>query len=415
MEVYNRRGIPKHIKLAIQQMFECDGFKEEFEYFITHLNELKNCSFIIYSDENGQEFPAVLKEDLNSDFEVIEAGCSSKFYVLDSAVCEDMINKGVAEYNLDICIELDTQVVSYLKNIFRGLSEINIPTDKMKLFSYLGRKDVNYSSLPYLFENAQKIDLSNFQECYLTLKSYEMFKDFDFKRYIDKNEIHFATDESNMLINVDNTFNMLKSRTYFENMIDLYDMQKNIYCLLMKAIGIEILNSKKSATNKMKMLIEFVNSELGIFCEREMAICYYYFNHDERTKKFFRKTNVNSKNVVKTIKGMAWDLTHVRLIERLFDFKVTDTIKFGIHPMLTYDNGLKEVLKLYPIKKIAIYDGYTIPSFKQKFYELYPNAIELLFEEQIAAMRKYVFENRNLQELIKGLEREIELLTGESA
>lgn len=318
-----------------------------------------------------------------------------------------MFEKGTAYYGLDICVELDTQVVSYLKNIFKDWGKVEIPNDKMNLLCYLTRADVNYSSMPYMIENSRKIPTENFEECFLNLKSYEMFKHFDFKSYINTGQIMYNIDMVNMMISVDNTFKIMKSVEFYRNMKDFYDMQEAIYCILAKAISIEIIHSKKSAENKLKMLIEYVNDKLGVFCEREMAICYFYFQHDQRTNRFFRKVKSNSKNIFATINAMAWDLVHVRIIERWYDFVPSDKAKFGIHPLLTYDNGLKDVLKLYPIKKMAIYDGFTIPCFKQKFYELFPESIELIFKHAIAVKRKQVFAERNMKEIINELECEL--------
>ncbi len=408
MEEKRKNKIPDNIILAIQSFFKCNGFVEEFNYFLENYNDLKNCSFFIYSNEEGIELPELFKTNCDNDFAIIEIGFSDKYYAIDALICEDMIRTGEAKYALDICVELDTQVVSYLKNIFKGLSDVEIPTNKRQLFSYLTNAGVNYSSLPYLVENATKIDADSFADCYQNLMSYEMFKCFDFATYMETGNICFFRDMSNIQINTDNSFSDIKSNLFYEHMKDFYDMQKNIYCLLMKAVKIEITNSKKSANNKMKMFIEFVNYKLGIFCEREMAICYYYFTHNEKTQKFFKKTKANSKKLKDTLKGMAWDLTHIRMLECLYDLRVSEAVKFGIHPILTYDNGLKDVLMLYPIKKIAIYEGHTIPCFKQKFFELFPESIELIFEKEVAEIRRKTFERRDMQLLINELEEEID-------
>ena len=76
-------------------------------------------------------------------------------------------------------------------------------------------------------------------------------------------------------------------------------MQKAIYVLILKTICIEFSNAKKSAKNKIMTLFEFVNEQL--------EVCYCYFNHDERVKKFFKKIQRNSKDLLDTINGVAWD------------------------------------------------------------------------------------------------------------
>lgn len=409
---YERNGmppiLPENVILAIQDFFACDSFEEEIACFIKNYNALKDCKFLIYSDAYGVEFPECFKTNYNNDFAIIEIGSSDKYYVVDEKICEDVMRNKQSNYNLDICVELDTQVISYLKNIFKSREEINIPDSKKNLFYYLSQSNVNYSSILYLLENAKKITKDNMEEVYMNLKSYEIFRNFDYRLYVDEGKKCFRNDEANMMINIDNTFNNILSKKYHEYMKDIYDMQEHIYCLLLKAILIEHEYSKKSADNKMKMLVEYVNNNLGVFCEREMTICYHYFNHHENTEKFFKKTKSNSKNILNTVNGMAWDLTHIRLMERLYKFTFDGYVKFGIHPILTYDNGLKDVLKLCSVRKIAIYDGNLFPCFKSSFVEIFPESINLIHNSEVTEKRRIVFMNRNMELIKNELEREME-------
>lgn len=50
---------------------------------------------------------------------------------------------------------------------------------------------------------------------------------------------------------------------------------------------------------------------------------------------------------------MVWDLIHIRLIEQQFTLKPTDEVRFAIHVLLTYDDGLKEILQINPIEQIV--------------------------------------------------------------
>lgn len=398
------RKIPENVMMAIQKMFLCEGFEQEFKCFYENYEDLKECSFFMYSDTIGVDFPEYFKWRTDEDFALLEIGVSEKYYAIDALICDEMLRTSKTDYALDICVELDTQAVSYLKNIFKNVDEINIPESKKGLFLFLSNSNVNYSDIFYVLENARKITKDCFEECYLNLKSYEVFKNLDLCLYMSTGQKKFMVDEGTMAVTVDTLFSDMKKEEFYRAWKDVYDIQENIFCLLAKAVLIENGNSKKSAENKMKMLIEFVNDSLGVYCEREMAICYYFFKHDKNTEKFFKKTKVNSKNVRETIESMAWDLTHVRLIERMYDFTFLGPVKFGIHPILTYDTGLREVLRLYPIKKIAIYEGYVIPWFKTSFREIFPLADELIHHSDVVRERKKVFISRNIECIKKELE-----------
>lgn len=404
----NNKHISDRILLAIQGFFECDSAEEELSYYITRYDDLKNCKFLVYSDTRGIEFPECFKSNFENDFALIEIGCSDRYYVIDAQICKDMLNGKDSNYNFDICVELDTQAISYLSNMFKSIDEINVRDDKKQMLYYLSKTDVNYSSLPYMIENSKKITRENFVDCYLNLKSYEIFKNIDFDLWIESGIKKFRTDESNMMTNVDGLFKTMKSIEFQNHFQNFFEIQEHIYCLLIKAVLIENNNPKKSAENKIKMLIDFMNNSLGVYCEREMAICYYYFKHDINTEKFFRKTKLNSKNKKSTINSMAWDLTHVRLIEFLYDFTCLGPVKFGIHPILTFDNGLKDVLRLCPVKKIAVYEGSVLVWYKTSFVDIFPEARELICHPNVRARRREVFNPKNIRALRYMLEEEID-------
>lgn len=397
---------------AIQEMFSIDNAFEHFLCYGKNINNLKNWKFVVYSDKEGQEFPKWLQSNYDNDFAIVQLGEDRHFYYIDANVYINHINMKNNLLLFDTCVELDTQVVSYLKKYFPEYGNLYEFDDKLSLFQYLCNEKVNYSALPYLFENAKKIDSNNFEHCYLNLKSYEMFKNFDYYEYKKSGNIKYYKEKSDILIEVDKTFSMIKSREFQEQFQDLYNVRDTIYCLLLKAIIVENVNSKKSEKNKMKILCEFVNNKLGVVMEREMAICYYYFMHDESTHKFFKKTKVNSKNILETIGGMAWDLTHLRLLERLYTFFPVDNLKFAIHPLVTYDNGLKEIARLYPIKMIAFNDKEVHVCFKKNFLEIYPDAINTLYTEELIQHRRKNFNMDKIKYLIKELENEIISING---
>lgn len=237
---------------AIKAMFLCEGFEEEFICFNCYKEELEDCIFLVYSDDFGVELPAVFRTNLENEFSIIEIGFSQRCYVIDKKTNEDMLNTGKSDYNVELCIELDTQAVSYLKNIFRDEKNINFPPDKLDMFFHLNKEEVNYSNILYHIENGGKISKSNFIDIYENLRSYELFKNFDFHHYMNSGEIKYEMDYSNMMINIDEAFKLFNSFVLPRNMEDVYDLQKTMYCLLMKAALIELYNGKKSEKTKVK-------------------------------------------------------------------------------------------------------------------------------------------------------------------
>lgn len=106
---------------------------------------------------------------------------------------------------------------------------------------------------------------------------------------------------------------------------------------------------------------------------------------------------------------MAWDLIHIRVIEKEYAFKPTDEVKFAIHVLLTYDQGLKDVLKINQIEQIALYQGVPLLKFSHQFIDEIPGAREKLLSEENMNTRYHTFENVNIIELITKIENDVSL------
>lgn len=233
---------------------------------------------------------------------------------------------------------------------------------------------MNYSCFPYLVENAAKKDSINIIEVYKNIKSIMLFKAFNYHRLLQNKNCVYDKSEADIQIDTDLLYNDFHSDRFMECCSAFSEVQKMVYILLMKSICIEFTNSKRSAKNKMLDLLDFMNEKLGVFMEREFEICFRYFEHDNRTKKFFKKIQKNSNRLNETINGMAWDLVHIRLIENEYTTILIKDVKFAIHMLLTFDNGLKEILQINPIEQIALGKDIAIPKLKNNWI----NSIEVL-------------------------------------
>lgn len=396
--------LSEDVKMAINEMFMSRDLLEHMTCYQHHINELKDWTFVVFSEDDGTKLPDALCTNYDNKFAIINLGRGDRYYAVDQQICEDMLRTGVADYYIDVCVELDTQAVSYLKNVFEEYNQIPNYENIKELVHYLQLPSVNYSCLPYLVENAAKKDSINRIECYRNIKSFMLFKSYDHERLLRKESCVYDRSEEDIQIDVDSLYNDVFSEKFAQYYGDFFEMQKGIYALLLKAISIEFENSKRAAKNKMYDLIHFVNDELGFIAEREMEICYHYFAHDDRTKKFFKCAQKNSKDIFNSIKGMAWDLTHVRLVEREYMTLLVNDLRFAIHMLLTFDNGLKDLLKINPIEQIALCNGTAIPKFQNRWLEDIDGAYEMLMSPESVQRRCHTSEMRNMDELCNRLE-----------
>lgn len=398
--------IPENVKNAINKMFLCSNLAEHLACYQQFYEDLKECTFVVFSENEGIKLPESFCTNYDNDFAIINVGYGNRYYAVDGQIYDEMLRTGKSDYYIDLCVELDTQAVSYLKKIFVEYNQIS-DYDKIKeLIEYLNLPKVDYSCIPYLIENATKKDIDKI-ECYENIKSYMLFKSFDYFSFKQNGTYKYNRQEEDIQIDVDNLYNDIFSKKFVQAYEKFFEMQKSLYILLLKAIYIEFINSKKSARNKIMELFDFVNEKLGFVAERELEVCYYYFKHDEKTKKFFKKVQKNNKDLLNTINGMAWDLLHIRLIEQEFTIRPTDEVRFAIHVLLTFDNGLKEILQINPIKQIAFYKEVPIPKLTHDWFDEIQGAKEKLFSQKNRQKRYQTFEVRDVNELRTVLENEL--------
>lgn len=398
--------LPENVRNAIYEMFLCNNLLEHLACYRYFYEELKECTFVAFSEHEGTKLPEPLCTNYDNDFAVINIGCANQYYAVNRQIYEEMIGTGKSDYNIDVCVELDTQAVSYLKGIFVEYNQV-LDCHKIKpLIEYLQLPGVDYSCIPYLVENAAKKDGINKIECYRNIKSFMLFKSFNYSAFLQNGICEYDRQEEDIQLDADGLFNDMFSEKFTQAYEDFFKTQKSLYILLLKAIYIEFTNSKKSTQNKIMELFDFVNEKLGFVAERELEVCYYYFKHDDKTKKFFKRIQRNSKDLLNTISGMAWDLTHIRLIEQEFAIRPTDGVRFAIHTLLTFDNGLKEILQINPIEQIVFYKDISIPKLKYRWFDKIPGAEEKLFSEESRKRRWQTFEKMDVDKLKTVLENE---------
>ena len=212
------------------------------------------------------------------------------------------------------------------------------------------------------------------------------------------------------MISADNllhNMNIIANNPYLANFRKRYDAIKLI---LLKVAIIEFKYPKKGLKYKIKLLLEFINKQLGCIMEREIAICYLFLARDTRVKKFFKKIKSNCPDILKYIDGMAWDLNHLRYLEyAMASFKNKNkNSMYELCSIITFDYGLQEVLEAYPIKRCAIYKDIFLPVFETPLYNLIKE-IENLQDYMYSTkeIRMNTFKNIDYKILIYELEREL--------
>lgn len=406
--------VSEDIMSIIDAILACEDMCEAVELYNTYSKDLKNCKFIIFSDEYGQELPEyMINKDLEG-FKINSLTSCNKMFVIDEDTCNQMIKTNRANYFIDACIALDTQAVSYLTGLFND-KNLEVNNKYKSIVDYIMKNEIDYDCSLYMWENSGKLNsIEEIEATYSNLLAIERFKSLNKEAYIDRGEVQYDKTDSEIYISADRMIGSMKkisNNPYLEDFNRRYDAIKLI---ILKSAIIEFKYPQKGIRYKIELLMDFVNNQLGYILEREIAICYLFLAHDKRVEKFFKKIKSNCYDIVKHINGMAWDLNHLRYIEyTMSHYKPKKAIYeiYTLYSIITFDYGLQEVLKVYPIKKCVIYDGGFLPVFEVPLHEFIKeikNCKSSICLERDT--RENIRKTINYKLLIKNLEKDLESL-----
>ncbi len=369
---------------------------------------LKDWRFIFFDDNYGADIPYFLKSQEIDNFHIYSLASANKMLVIDNDTYNDIITTGTTTYGIDTCIALDTQTVSYLKEIFtENPKEIN---EKSKYFiEYLLKNDINYDCSLYILENANKLN-SNKEiiDTYENLLACERFKVINSQRYFNNGIIEYMKTNDELKLLTDEIFHIMKNDSKLPEVAVLWNRYYAIKALILKVALIELTYNKKGVKFKTNLLLDFINNELGTIFERELAISYLFFSRDKRVDSFFKYIKPNCNDIVYRISSMAWDLSHLRHLEYLMATLRPLDARYCLYSIITFDYGLQEVLKAYPISRCAMSNGIFLPVFKTPLYELITEIRDLqnyIFDTKPTRMKTH--NSVNYKELIRKLESEL--------
>lgn len=289
---------------------------------------------------NERKIPKILT---NSDkYHVVEIANYDNLIIIDNEVINgnELIQVGQ-------CIDFDSNVMSYLRNL---IVSNKYEDDFFKNLTNIKKSKQQISCVPYLIENGNNIHSINKIISYETILSFSIFdrvSEFDFEnrnfsRYFNDSEVILDTD--------DRYYHMM-------NIQDSNILQfQAIYLLVLMAFFIKN-SSKKSAENKIVYLIQTFIKETEnklAYSELELSVIFDYINNSDNN--IFKSTNLNSKNLLSKLKGIAWDLFHIRTSEDQIALRNTNSKEVFLHSIFTADKGLSNVINNYSISRMLAHE-----------------------------------------------------------
>jgi len=189
------------------------------------------------------------------------------------------------------------------------------------------------------------------------------------------------------------------------------------YACLLKMAAIQLKAPGNPPSKKMAAFAEFCHSTLSTMPAREITVAKAYFQRGKKYK-FFNKVQKNNDNIIKVMRNMAWDMWHVRQLEQSFAQNPSDAARYFFPALLTFDQGLIEIMDLYRLKACAynvktcqplpVFDGdqrFFFGADDQDGTQLFDKyySAEAIMERSFAREAKL----SNLAETIEELERDV--------
>ena len=370
---------------------------------------MKDCKFFLFEGKSFPVPPVVNAEYANGmgcGYGIYALSHTDELLVLDKKRVMEMYD-GNAKVKATVCVDFDTQILTELKKYYEDKSKC--PEAFCNLLADLEMYKCDYTCLPYIFENGSKLNDARIRkgmcEC---LKVYFHYKEnslHDFGLGLPfSNETYL------------NTKRMLDDMQNYTHIGSYDTMQKTIYCMLLKCASISLKNELSDVGKKFSLLLDFVNYQLGYYLERELILCYLHFKRNTSVSRFFKRIQYGAKNIIQAVRGMAWDLWHLRMLELWTAMDADNDEQFSIHAMLTHDFGLQDVLKSVPLQRLAIVQNTngllptTIPKYKLQLSDIIVDNIDIErnFVEN-KTIRKQTQNQVDFDKLIGKLEDELSM------
>jgi len=273
-----------------------------------------------------------------------------------------MFIKGTVDFKIDYSIMFDTNFASYIRKFVKGLSLDNVGNEFYQLVDVLIKKEFQYDYTIYLTENIKEIVNPFTRNCKIseeiieTIVSFELFKNIDSNEYIKSGKIKYLITkemaEYEAKKTIETYFRNPKMKPYIDDLINLKQL------ILLNLIGMFQVHysSKAGPKKKMKEYLDFVSTHIGLYLERESIIAYELFSKNKLLSIFNKMSNnMKAEYLGERLDNIAWDFLVPRLMER--SIAIGGEGDYFIPLLLTFDIGLHNMLKLYPVKGVVFEKG----------------------------------------------------------
>jgi hypothetical protein len=408
-----------HIVAEIEQARD---FQEVVGIWHRDLPYLHDCK-LIYSQREEADFVA-LSKDWPRDFP--EGGYLRPLFAhdnlcfLDRRIAEEQRLHVESPLNIDSTVEFDTNVASYVEAFVEGRQGARAERVKDMLDFVIRDEQVNFGYNFYVLENAQGYyDGSNVSSIWRNLRALMKLDCLDEERYLETGEVRAVLTERELDERTDEKLRQLYAEPYPTVLAAKHQPEnEKVYLVLLKTVEIEHRAKRRSLERKVAELYEFMHYELKTLLVREAIIALHYFKNRSELAFFGKiqpKPMTKSRELLKELKSMSWDLMLFRVMERIAT--VGGVGDFMIPFFLSFDRKMVQLFDLFPLQGLLFNDqsGLKIPLWETPPIEALAKEIDIRVVEDyfghtcsnIRQAERRIVPRPDFSELKRALEAEV--------
>lgn len=388
----------------IKKIATADNLEDSLNIFNLFQDKLESCKFI-FASTKGSTPGLSVNFNFKNGSAIRSLFHSDKVLVLDKKTAHEM-TKGQTTFQVDYSISLDTQALSYLEPYVKN--NINkLPNDFKDIFEFIAKGNVFVDPMPYIHENYSNLkDPKSAERVFHKLKAYEILRTIDESALKNESIVKSYCTESELLKRaqeqISRMFSDISTPIYVEQINYNFNLQ---YIYLLKMTSIQLKNPKHSVYKKILDYLDFCHREVSTIGLRELIVASEFFKRGQKFD-FFGKIQKNKKDIFKIINGMAWDLYHIRQLEKLVTIRPNSSARYYFPSFLTCDKRLIEVIDLYPLKCCAYIEGDYEP---MPFFDgnILRNLSNITDEQNEIYDNYFSLDKKNERSLARGLVNDI--------
>lgn len=335
---------PDETKQIISEVLQASNPIECLKQFIYN-PFAKDITFLLFDGNAETNFKSISHEFSLHKYNIVNLGCYERMILINTSILSAKQNS--IPIRTEYLINLDSNIASFLSKIIKNNQ---IEDCLWNFLYYIKKNNLNLSMVPYVLEDSlNSTGMQNNDRAYECLLSF-----FTFDRVtLDEFKALPCIPNVDDYCCADNAWMQMRYTRYYERKEE--KRVRSIYCFLLQVYIIHF-QSKRSPKNKIIELINFINNELGAYFEAGVILAYWFFNKSYKcVNRFFQKIQPTSKNKLKDIEGMAFDLFHLWDMPTEMAILTQRDDAIVLKGLATHDDALAQIAKLNPITRIAFY------------------------------------------------------------